>query len=165
MPDDTLRVVFDGIVLALIILIMFYIPLRVSFYIDESAIAEGTSFLLDRLPSIIFILEIVLKLNTAYFAGGILHSEHKQILKHYLKGDMLGDVIVVIPFILNLHQLDLILLLRILSISRLVESLEESTSIRERFAAPLDLAKLIFNVIFVSHICACIWSYIGVWEV
>ena len=36
---------------------------------------------------------------------------------------------------------------------------------RERFHTFIDLSKLIFLLIFVSHICACAWHYVGVIEI
>jgi len=45
------------------------------------------------------------------------------------------------------------------------ENIEDITSIRENFATILDLGKLIYINIFVSHICACAWHYVGVIEV
>jgi potassium voltage-gated channel Eag-related subfamily H protein 5 len=42
------------------------------------------------------------------------------------------------------------------------ENLEQVTSIRERFAATLDIGKLIYFLIFICHICACSWHYLGV---
>lgn len=54
------------------------------------------------------------------------------------------------------------LLLRVTRVSKLVENIEESTSIREKFSAILDLGKLIYFLIFVNHVCACLWHYIGV---
>ena len=64
-----------------------------------------------------------------------------------------------IPFI------KLILLLRIKKISLLFENLEETTSIREKFATFIDLGKLVYINIFVSHFCACSWHFIGMLEV
>jgi len=90
------------------------------------------------------------------------------IVKHYLKGEFIGDFIVVLPFILkpfNIKYIEFVLLLRIFRMVKLVENIEESSSIREKYATPLDLTKLIFILIFVSHVCACVWNYIGDIEV
>ena len=38
------------------------------------------------------------------------------------------------------------------------------TSIRERFASTLDIGKLIYFLIFVCHICACSWHFLGMIE-
>jgi hypothetical protein len=60
--------------------------------------------------------------------------------------------------------MDFFLLMRITRVSKIVEDIEEATSIRERFVTILDLGKLIYILIFSSHVCACIWHYIGLLE-
>jgi potassium voltage-gated channel Eag-related subfamily H protein 5 len=55
-----------------------------------------------------------------------------------------------------------VLLLRVRRVSKIVESLEELTSVREKFAAVIDLSKLFFLLVFVSHICGCAWHYLGI---
>jgi hypothetical protein len=58
--------------------------------------------------------------------------------------------------------MDYILLLRVNRLSTLFKSLEENTQMRDKFAALIDLGKLIYINIFVSHLCACAWHFIGV---
>jgi len=57
--------------------------------------------------------------------------------------------------------MDVLLLLRIIKISFMVETFEENTSVRDKFGAILDLGKLICINIFISHLFACAWHYIG----
>ncbi|CAD8120396.1 unnamed protein product [Paramecium sonneborni] len=47
----------------------------------------------------------------------------------------------------------------------MVEQIEEITLIREKFAAPLDIIKLMFFMVFVSHIFGCAWHYIGQYQI
>jgi len=65
----------------------------------------------------------------------------------------------------NLPYIEFILILRVTKISSMFENIEDNTSIRERFAAFIDLGKLVYINIFVCHICACAWHYIAVIEV
>lgn len=57
--------------------------------------------------------------------------------------------------------MDFLLLLRITKISFMVETFEDNTSVRDKFGAILDMGKLICINIFISHLCACSWHYIG----
>jgi hypothetical protein len=43
----------------------------------------------------------------------------------------------------------------------MVENIEEILNLREKFAAIIDLVKLVFFVLFVSHFCACSWYFLG----
>jgi hypothetical protein len=52
---------------------------------------------LDTLPSIVFIIEIFMNFNTAYYSEGMIHENRKKIINNYLKGDFFWDIIVVIP--------------------------------------------------------------------
>jgi hypothetical protein len=61
--------------------------------------------------------------------------------------------------------MDFLLLLRISKVSLIVETLEDNSSVRDRFGAILDLGKLICINIFISHLCACAWHYIGILQV
>lgn len=120
------------------------------------------------MPSIVFIVDIAIKFLTAYFEGGVIHENFKDIAKHYIRGELFSDILVVIPFILQSYEtryLDFLLLLRVFKVAKIVENIEESSSVRENYAVPLDLAKLVFILIFVSHMCACVWNFIGDFEV
>lgn len=86
-------------------------------------------------------------------------------MQNYMKGDFLQDLFVVIPFLISRFDVpytDFALLLRVTRVSSLFENFIQMTSIRERYSAFLDMAKLIYINIFVSHICSCIWHYIGI---
>jgi hypothetical protein len=55
-----------------------------------------------------------------------------------------------------------LLLVRIKKVSKLVKNLEEVLNLREKYAALVDLLKLVYLMLLVSHYCACTFFYIGV---
>jgi potassium voltage-gated channel Eag-related subfamily H protein 5 len=61
--------------------------------------------------------------------------------------------------------MDFVLILRVKRVATMFENLEEVTLIRQRFAAIIDLGKLIYLLIFVNHICACAWHFLGAYEI
>lgn len=135
--------------------------MELSFEIDNN---NEVDFFFSTLPSYIFLLEILLNFNTAYYSEGMIHVSRKMIFKHYIKGDFIKDIIVVIPFLIsqyNIPYINFVLLLRVTRVTKMAEQIEEITLIREKFAAPLDIIKLMFFMIFVSHIFGCAWHYIG----
>lgn len=99
-PDSIFKIMWDILVVVLIILNIFYIPMKISFEIDKKD-NKFSSFLLETLPSYVFILEIILNFNTAYYSKGIIHTSRKQIFKHYVGGSFVWDLIVVVPFIIS----------------------------------------------------------------
>ena len=58
-------------------------------------------WLFETLPSYVFIVEILINFNTAYYDKGLMHQDRKQIIKHYVRGNLIWDLIVVIPFLLS----------------------------------------------------------------
>ncbi len=60
--------------------------------------------------------------------------------------------------------MDFVLLLRIKRVATMFENLEEVTLLRERFAAIIDIGKLIYLLVFVNHTCACAWHLLGSYE-
>ena len=43
-------------------------------------------------------------------------------------------------------------------------NIEEVLNLRERFSTTIDLTRLIFFVIFVSHFCGCAWYFLATLE-
>ncbi|CAD8092616.1 unnamed protein product [Paramecium primaurelia] len=164
-PDSKVKLLLDCCILVFVIINIFYIPMELSFKIDYN---KEVDFFFSTLPSYIFLLEILLNFNTAYYSEGMIHESRKMIFKHYFKGDFIKDIIVVIPFLIsqyNIPYINFVLLLRVTRVTKMVEQIEEITLIREKFAAPLDIIKLMFFMVFVSHIFGCAWHYIGQYEI
>ncbi len=61
----------------------------------------------------------------------------------------------------KIPYIDFVLLLRVKRVVKIVENIEEVTSIREKSSAFIDLCKLIFFLIFINHMCACLWHFVG----
>lgn len=45
-----------------------------------------------------------------------------------------------------------------------MESLEERFNLRIRFAAIIDVTKIIFSFLFICHLIACAWHLVAVFE-
>ncbi len=89
------------------------------------------NYLRDELPSWIFIFDILMNFNTAFFKNGVIIDQRKRIFKRYYQGiivtinklkiKLIGklflDLLIVIPFIfslnLNIPYLEAILMLRV----------------------------------------------------
>ncbi len=62
---------------------------------------DWLSSVFDSVPSIIFLFEIFINLNTAYYYEGLVHTSRKKIIIHYLNTDFLIDFILVAPYLIN----------------------------------------------------------------
>jgi len=57
------------------------------------------------------------------------------------------------------------LLLRYFDIVQLITDLVDRYNLRERFYGIIDLAKLILFILFMAHLCGCIFHYIAYLEI
>lgn len=149
-----------------IVVNLFYIPMNLAFEIstDENIYMK---YFFDDLPSYIFILEIILNCNTAFYDEGVIHTRRRAILANYFRNHLFWDFIAIIPFLIsrfNLTYTNFSLLLRVTRIKEKFENFEEALNLRERFSTLMDLTRLIYFVLFVSHFCACCWYYVAVKE-
>ncbi|CAD8120687.1 unnamed protein product [Paramecium sonneborni] len=162
-PDSKIKLVMDLIILVLIIINIFYIPMQLSFQLNGDN-AYTTQLGIYKLILRIFLLEIILNFNTAYYSKGMIHESRRKIFKHYFQGDFAYDLIVVIPFLISQYQIpyiNFVLLLRITRVKKIFEQIEEISLIRDKFAAPIDICKLLYFLILVSHMLGCAWHFVG----
>ncbi|CAD8147118.1 unnamed protein product [Paramecium pentaurelia] len=164
-PDHTLKLLWDLFVFTILIINIIYIPLKISFEIQGSN--DGIDFFLETLPQYVFICEILLNFNVAYYSRGVLVLNQVQIIKHYLKGKFITDFIVLIPFLIgrsNVPYIEFVLLLRVSRIMFIFENLVETLNLRVNFAAVIDLISLLATFLFASHLIACVWHFIAIQE-
>ncbi|CAD8117019.1 unnamed protein product [Paramecium sonneborni] len=163
-PDSKFKIIWDIVLLLFIVMNIFYIPINISFDITISGAFE---YLFDLLPSWIFVAEIILNFNTAYYDKGLMHEDRKSIVKHYLKQNFFWDLIVVIPFLisnLNIPFVRYTLLLRLTRLNPLMESIEEMLNLEENIQIVVDLFKLIFFLVLTGHFCGCAWHFVALTE-
>ncbi|CAD8171955.1 unnamed protein product [Paramecium octaurelia] len=163
-PDSLFKIVWDILLLLFIVVNIFYIPIYISFDVRSSGVFE---WFFDLLPSWVFMAEILLNFNTAYYDKGLMHEDRKQIIKHYVKGNFFWDVIVIIPYLLSNMEVPFVryaLLLRLTRLSPLMTSIEEVLNLEDNMQVFLDLLKLIFFLLLTGHFCGCAWHWVAVIE-
>ncbi|CAD8103904.1 unnamed protein product [Paramecium sonneborni] len=161
-PDSKFKLIMDLIILVLIIINIFYIPMQLSFQLKE----DNTliDFLFSTLPSWVFINQYQGFSYQKQFLILTQHTIQKKIFKHYVQRDFVYDLIVVIPFLISQYEIpyiNFVLLLRITRVKKIFEQIEEISLIREKFAAPIDICKLLYFLILVSHMLGCAWHFVG----
>ncbi|CAD8122405.1 unnamed protein product [Paramecium sonneborni] len=165
-PESTFKIIWDSIVVCFIVINIFFIPMSLSFELDKSSTLVWLFF--ETIPSYIFIAEIILNFNTAYYSHGIIHSTRKEIFHHYVSENFWWDLMISIPYVLS--QLDIpyiqfVLLLRITRVKSMVQNVEDLLNAKESVQAAVELSKLIYFIIFVAHMCSCAWHLLGKIEV
>ena len=175
-PDHILHLIWDFSHIFFILLRLFFIPMKISFNFELNNII--LNIFLDKFPFYFYIIDILISLNTAYYQKGLLIYDKFKIFKNYMKNDLLIDFISIFtPMLLSfIFHNDLCLalfLFRIIKLSYLVKKIELLLQTSEKNHNLFELTKLIFLVLFIAHICGCVWNltselliskgYNGVW--
>jgi len=88
-------------------------------------------------------------------------------MKHYMKYNLLLDVLTILPYFFKgiTEQLEIMAVLRLINLENLTKRLEEYLQLKGKKEGIFQLFKLIINLLFLAHIFACIWHFIGLWEI
>ena len=143
--------------------------LKLSFHLTRSNFTPFFWFIFESIPPYVFTIEILISLNTSYYSKGIYIENRLKILKHYIKFDFLTDLLTLLPLYMSMNSLseflDLIFTFRIIRIGSILKRIEEYLQLRGKKEGLFRLAKLIVNVLFLAHLSACTWHFLGDWEV
>ena len=168
-PDRPFRVCYDIFMLFYLIFLIANIALKAGFQLHEENYYWTFWFIFDILPMWFFSLEILLNLNTSYYSKGAFISNRVNIFKHYMKYNLFMDLFTVVP--LYFHYTDygdffeIMVILRIGTVEGLVKRLEEYLHLKGKTEGVFQLIKLTANLFFLAHIGACVWHYVGLWEI
>lgn len=128
-PDSFTKIVWDSFILFLLVINIFYIPIKLVFeQSDGLVLTPLMKIFLNDLPGWAFLFDIFMHFNTAYYSKGVVISQRLKILKHYLRTNFFWDMIVVVPFIISLRLkipfMDSVLLLRTNKMRKIAQSFE-----------------------------------------
>ncbi|CAD8143061.1 unnamed protein product [Paramecium pentaurelia] len=161
-PESTFKIIWDTVVVCFIVINIFFIPMSLSFELDKSS--QISTLFFETIPSYIFIVEILLNFNTAYYSQGIIHTNRSDIFFHYISNNFIWDLLIAIPFILaqfNIPYIQFILLLRIARVRSMIQNVEDLLNAKEEVQAVIELGKLVYFLVLVAHMCSCGWHLLG----
>lgn len=133
LPDSSIKIIWDCFILFLLLINVFYIPMKISFE-EISRVNQNFLLFFDDLPSWAFLCDIIITFNTAYYSKGVINEKRSKIFKHYVRGSFSWDLLIVGPFLFsalfNVKFLNIILLLRSSKILKIVKSIEELLNLK-----------------------------------
>ena len=151
-----------------LLLLITWISLKYGFELNPANYSEFLRISFDVLPKWIFVFEIMLDLNTSYYSKGIYITDRAKIMKHYLKYHFPMDILTIFPlFFQGIHSLtilEIMPVLRVRNLTTLVKKLEECLQLKGKEEGIFQLIKLIINLLFLAHLCACVFHFLGNWE-
>ena len=145
---------------------LIYIPIKISF--DLQITNYILLIFLEIMPFLFYCADILITLNTEFYSKGGLISDKLQIFGNYRKKEFLLDIIsLLLPAILSLifPKKKIILgffLFRIIKFKSLVKKTELLLQPSNKTHYLFVLIKLLFLILYIAHICGCVWSYISV---
>ncbi|CAD8065047.1 unnamed protein product [Paramecium primaurelia] len=161
-PESSFKIFWDSIVVCFIVINIFYIPMSLSFELDKSN--QISILFFETIPSYIFIVEIMLNFNTAYYSQGIIHTNRSEIFFHYVQNNFCWDLLITIPFVLaqfDIPYIQFILLLRIARVRSMIQNVQDLLNAKEEVQAVLEMIKLVYFLVLVAHMCSCGWHLLG----
>ncbi|KAL4490931.1 hypothetical protein ABPG72_008667 [Tetrahymena utriculariae] len=167
LPNSQLYMMWSIFLMVVLTLNVVYIPLAIAF--QDIQLSTFASILINVLPNVSFMFEIIIKFNTAIYKKGLIIKSRKQIVLSYLQKRFWYDLCIVFCFFFGSYFqntfIQTVLLLRFFDITRLIAEIEERYNIKERLYGINDMIKLILLILFIAHLCGCIWHYIAVIEI
>ncbi|KAL4505995.1 hypothetical protein ABPG72_013756 [Tetrahymena utriculariae] len=186
-PSSFLKVIWDILYGIVVLISMFFLPISIVFDYNYSFIIPER--LIVVIP-IILILDILVNMNTGYFEKGQVVKSRISIVYFYLKNNSVTDIISVLPFIISFyfdpyinqslssdqklaenkpdwiqHPVYKIFLMlfffKILSLSQIFRKIEERFNLSKRVTYLLQLIKVLFTIILINHLFACLWVYVA----
>ncbi|CAD8160863.1 unnamed protein product [Paramecium octaurelia] len=161
-PESSFKIFWDSIVVCFIVINIFYIPMSLSFELDKSN--QISILFFETIPSYIFIVEIILNFNTAFYNQGVIHTNRSEIFFHYIQNNFCWDLLITIPFVLaqfDIPYIQFILLLRIARVRSMIQNVQDLLNAKEEVQAVLEMIKLVYFLVLVAHMCSCGWHLLG----
>ena len=160
---------------------MIYIPFQVGF---ESDPRKGL-FVFEMIKDVIFFIDMLLNFHTAFIYEANLITAHNRIVRKYLNGWFIPDLLACLPYRLlietqliiadnnplrtpqimeKLRFTRILLLTKLVRIARLKKIIKwmRDISQSEVINGITSLLKLLFYVLFLAHTIACLWHFVGV---
>jgi len=173
-PSLPQRIAWDLAGMFLITYDMIMIPVFICFDPDPSWWVIGMGWI----TLLFWTCDMIASVFTGYYADGKLVMSQKKIILNYLKGWFWVDCIVVLPDwifkamgsmtsiaglgrILRIARIARVLrLLRLLKLKKLFNIVYDVIDSEVTFIC-FNLSKLVMSIVFMNHLVACMWYWIG----
>ena len=173
-PENNIRILWDFIVLFCLVVNIFYIPLTISFDLLSNYLnfERFDNVFCNIIPNGVFMIDMVINMNTAYYSKGEYMRKRNKILRNYLKNQFFLDFVTILPVLLHwissnlfwMKEIDTLSIFRLFKIMQLVHKMDEYLHLESKPQGFFNLFKILFMNLFVAHVCGCCWNYIGVYQ-
>ena len=183
-PDKKIKIIWDLIIIIIISIYFYFIPMQLSFgmYFDDELEKNFQNYdfnpklasFLIIFPELMLVIDTLLKFITGYYENGVVIEDKILIIHHYLKTGLLFDFLSYVPILIQslvkklfpeisliLKCLQLLMFFKIKRVKIAIKNYEEIIASNGEHDFLLSFIKLLYVVIFITHLNACIWHAIA----
>ena len=154
-PEDINRNRWDILIFATVVLIIVVVPLRLGFLIKEWQNWLAVDIICDTLLS----LDIVVCMMTTFEVDGEVIKDRGVILRHYLRGWFVADVISVFPFeciaLITHRYHPAYRANRLIRMGRLTYYFSQWEKVTSLKPSVIRIFKSTFVILFLAHFIGC----------
>ena len=112
---------------------------------------------------ILYLLDIIIKMNTAFYEFGVYVKDRRRILRKYFRQSFFCDFLSILAFILGFLKNPILFPTKLLFFSSYKNLRSIFCNFREQFKAGelSELILLLFRLISIAHFLGCFWHLIG----
>ena len=167
-PANPLRIFWTFIHLACIVFLAVSIPFIMAFRPSDI-----TSWyrILNLMSYIVFVFDMLLSSRTGFYENGIVCLNGERIFSHWGK-ELVPSVLVVLSgFCLQLNGLEfftfwgylssILFIFKWIDLKKIQEDLDEYLLIIGKYVQLTDLCTFLVKVLYIAHLFACAWYWIG----
>ena len=157
-PYSNIIFVWNVLLSFLIIVMLFLIPFELSF---------NKKYFSNIFPIIFLSLDIILNFNTSYVSGNTMIRNRYLISKKFIEKYIIYELLSISPFILiqfNIYPnifLKLLFIFKFKIFRKYIKNVRNKYFIGKKGENILELIDLVFLSLFMCHIFACTWHWIG----
>ncbi|KAL4485759.1 hypothetical protein ABPG72_012299 [Tetrahymena utriculariae] len=158
-PDSFISLITSFIFFLSTLLLIILTPMEIAF---EPFYEQNQNFLniVHLFIYAVFILEILVCLNTGIYKKGAIIMNRKVILQKYLSTRFIKDFLIIFLITMsfrqyNLGEIRLLLIARLTNLKQLYEQIEEFYQLTQNQIAVSQFIKLLSFIIMASHIFGC----------
>ncbi|CAD8116094.1 unnamed protein product [Paramecium sonneborni] len=167
-PESIILLLWNIIMLININLNILYLTVKFSFDFENYP-PENYQFCeiyLFKLPFILYIIDVIVQLNTCYYEAGYLVKDRNKIWYNFYKNNFFNNLFILVPTSIYFlafqnSSLYLFMLLKTFQIPTITEAIIDRVELTTNYWIIYDLIRLIYVIVYESHICCCGLYYVG----
>lgn len=174
-PDGIFKLIWDIIMIIIFLFLFLSYPIQISFNLQRliisSYLPDSDIFSIEFFIAIFYGINVLIKLDLAYFDRGLLVTQKYKIIQNYIKTEIFCDFLGFVPILLGAYLqfnpnsplkelqilVGLLIFSKILEVRKTTRFLEETLHLNDKNFAILQLIKLVITIFVFSNIMACLW--------